>query len=514
MSRRARGEGTIYKRKDGRWSVGTYRTDANGARRRVFYTCATQAAARTWLATAQADEQQRIPIPTDRWTVAAWLEHWLKDIMPTRVRPLTIEGYTGVVARYIVPAIGNIRLTELSVSRTQQAVDALVVAGASTRTVQKFRQVLSSALTEAMRQEVVHRNVARLLKVPAWERKPIHPWTPEQVRQFLAVAEGHMWYTAYLFILVYGLRRGEALGLRWCDVDLERSEIHVRQQINWVDGKLQAGPVKTSAGRRTLPLIDAVREALQARAPSRRPAFDPSAEPSVDGTIISGRFGTPIDPHGLLRTFRLLTKRAGLPPITLHQGRHTVATMLKDLGVAPRDAQLILGHAQITTTQQIYQHGTTLTQRNAIQAVSTVVRSSIKKDGDVGRPVQSDVESCTNSGHLGGQAGAERPLLPSLAEFHGETGGARTRDTRLKRRYFDWSVNLPTSDINALHTRAKRLIVAAVVVSRVVKTGVEIRGQLVPQISMRDAMMVERLRRASFPLNLLPRTHSPPLGRQ
>jgi integrase len=235
--------------------------------------------------------------------------------------------------------------------------------------------MLSSALTQAMREEIVHRNVARLLKVPVWERKTIRLWTPEQVRQFLAVAEGHIWYEAYLLIFTYGLRRGEALGLRWCDVDFGRGEIHVRQQTNWVNGELQAGPVKTQAGRRVLPLVDVVREALLTRAPSDRPDFDPEAEPSIDGTIVTGRFGTPIDPHGLLRAFRRRTEKAGIPPITLHQGRHTVATMLKDLGVAPRDAQLILGHAQVTTTQQIYQHGTTETQRRAIQAMSKVIRS-------------------------------------------------------------------------------------------------------------------------------------------
>ena len=453
------------------------------------------------MAAEQAKERQLIPLPTVRWTVADWLEHWLKNIMPTRVRPLTLEGYSGIVARYIIPAIGTVRLTELSVSRTQQAVDALLADGASTRTVQKFRQVLSSALTQAMREEIVHRNVAQLLRVPAWERKTIRPWTPAQVQQFLAAAEDHIWYVAYMFILTHGLRRGESLGLRWCDIDFERSEIHVRQQINRIDGKLQAGPVKTQAGRRVLPLIDPVRQALLARAPKEMPAFDTLAEPSIEGTIVTGRLDTPVDPHNLSRAFRLLIKKSGLPTITLHQGRHTVATMLKDLGVAPRDAQLILGHAQVTTTQQIYQHGTTATQRQAIQAVSRVVRAS-SRDEVVCRDVAGVATIRIRSGHFGGQTGARRPF-ESIISLE-EPVGLEPTTPGLKGTHMDCLASLPTSVITMLHTRAKRLILASVVVSMVVKTSVGTRRQLVAQRSIRDAAATEILRRTCFPLNLLP----------
>ncbi len=135
--------------------------------------------------------------------------------------------------------------------------------GESIRLVHVMRQVLSAALSRAMREELVSRNVARLVELPAWQPAEVVPWSAAEALAFLAAAKTDPLYPAFVFLLLYGMRRGEVLGLRWSDID--GGTIHVRQQVQRIAGKLVLGPVKTRAGRRDLPLLGLADEALMIR---------------------------------------------------------------------------------------------------------------------------------------------------------------------------------------------------------------------------------------------------------
>jgi len=147
---------------------------------------------------------------------------------------------------------------------------------------------------------------------------------------------------------LYGLRRREVLGLRWCDIDRAGQRLQIRQQLQRI-GHLDIGPVKTAAGRRDLPLLPAADAALaehakvlqqQIQAGERRPA--------ASDLIFTTRTGQPVEPGNLLRSFERIRKGHGLPHSTLHHLRHSTATLLKNAGTAARDAQLILGRAHPT----------------------------------------------------------------------------------------------------------------------------------------------------------------------
>jgi integrase len=120
------------------------------------------------------------------------------------------------------------------------------------RNVHMMRQVLSAALTRATREELIGRNVARLVELPAWEPGEVHPWSADEALAFLQAAKSDPLHPAFVLLLLYGMRRGEVLGLRWQDVDLDVGVFRVRQQLQRVSGSLQAGPVKTKAGNRDL----------------------------------------------------------------------------------------------------------------------------------------------------------------------------------------------------------------------------------------------------------------------
>jgi integrase len=183
----------------------------------------------------------------------------------------------------------------------------------------------------------------------------VHPWSADEARTFLAAAADDPLYPAFLLLLLYGLRRGEVLGLRWVDVDQENNEIHIRQQIHRANGELRIGPVMTSAGRRDLSLLTFASEALPIR-------LDVQAADHAElgrawqgsGLIFTTKTGRPIEPRNLVRSFQRICSAHGLRVIKVHHLRHTTATLLKNLGVPARDAQLILGHSRMAVTQEIY----------------------------------------------------------------------------------------------------------------------------------------------------------------
>ena len=125
--------------------------------------------------------------------------------------------------------------------------------------------MLSAALTRAVREELIARNVARLVELPEWRPKPVKPWAADEARQFLAASKSDPLHAAFVLLVLYGLRRGEVLGLRWADVDFDAGIIHIRQQVQRVRGELRLGPVKTHAGQRNLPLLNLARQALEAQ---------------------------------------------------------------------------------------------------------------------------------------------------------------------------------------------------------------------------------------------------------
>jgi integrase len=372
MKRRANGDGTIFKRKDGRWSAQTYVALINGERKRVCVTRKSREAVRVKLREISERENRRIPYSEKDWTVAEYLDCWMRDVQSGRIRETTATTYNWVIKNHIKPTLGSHKLRNLSVYDVRRALDALKEGGCMVATVQKYLQTLSACLNCAMREELICRNVARLVERPKYIPKETVIWTAEQAALFLRTVKGHPQYIAFLLLLTYGMRRGEVLGLRWRDIDFENGLIYVRQQIGRINGEIMARDLKTANSRRVLPLMANVHAALTEHAKNSGVApsqFTPHFELSTEGTVVVSEAGTPLEPRNLARCFHRLSEKAGLPRIKVHAARHTAATFLKDFNVPVKDAQLILGHANISTTLNIYQHGTPETHRAAISAV-------------------------------------------------------------------------------------------------------------------------------------------------
>ncbi|MBN9630370.1 MAG: site-specific integrase [Actinobacteria bacterium] len=513
------GTGSVYRRKDGRYVASYYAPAVGGVRKRVTAYAHTSAEAHAKLSEIAERAKRGEPALDRSMTLSRFLDYWLNEVVPIKTRPRTAELYELTVRRDIRPLLGPMKLTELSVSDVQRAINYLVAKGTSPRSVHKFRTVLSSALSRAVREERVLRNVARLVDLPAYERKAVQPWNAEQAAAFLEQARGHDWEVGYQFLVLYGMRRGEVIGLRWSSIDFRNNSFTVDQQIQRINGRLEAGPVKTSAGRRTLPLLSVVRDSLLAHANRQGITLpdDLDTHQLGDRLVLASKTGAPVEPGNFARTFHLLSERAGLPRITVHHTRHTAATLLKSLGVPARDAQLILGHSNVTTTQEIYQHADVDLQRAALESVESKLIGPVEKSetadggGDTGALLSGQPKTVENSAPDERSIPNENGHLTEveMADFDGGSGGDRTRDILLKRHISPLLVQLPTSVIRALHTRTRQLIIGRVAVNLAVTSGsstvrspFEVDNLITTHAACRWALM-EQVRKRSFPLNLV-----------
>jgi integrase len=369
--RRVNGDGSITKRADGRWMGRYYAWTTAGTRKRVTIYGKTRKDAADRMREAQERNRRGVPVPDRTWKLGEWLDYWLEHVVSLNRRPATYRLYEMTVRLYLKPGLGSNALTRLSASRVQAFFNGQLAAGRSIRTVQVMRTVLSSALSRAMREELLVRNVARLAELPSWERKPITPWTAAEARAFLEAAKNDPLYPAFVLLLLYGLRRGEVLGLRWRDIDEDDQEVRIRQQVQRIKGELQLIPLKTAAGRRDLPLLPIAQRMLDLRRQAQAADRAELGRAWQDnGLIFTTRTGRPVEPRNLVRSFHRICGGNKLRTVKVHHLRHTTATLLKNLRVPARDAQIILGHSRLAITLEIYTHEDRQAHRDALGRIS------------------------------------------------------------------------------------------------------------------------------------------------
>jgi integrase len=350
--RRGNGEGSIFRRKNGRW-VGQYTIyTANGPKRKTL-SGKTRAEVVARLADAITDREAGLVFDAGNLTLGEYLNRWLVNSVQDSVRRRTYESYLSIVGRHIVPALGRVRLTALTPAHVQALYRAKLDSGLSPTTVEHIHTTLHRALGQAVRWGMVPRNVSDAVDVPKRNSPEIRPLTPQQARALLAAAQGDPYEALYVLALTTGMRQGELLGLRWEDVDLGRAVVHIRQTLITGYSKQTFGKPKTAHGRRSIKITPGTVDTLTRHRERQR-----AAGLYLDsGLVFCNRVGSPVHPKNLTdRHFRPLLRRAGLPPIRFHDLRHTAATLLLSRNVHPKVVQELLGHANISITLDTYSH--------------------------------------------------------------------------------------------------------------------------------------------------------------
>ncbi|MEO3811451.1 site-specific integrase [Sphaerisporangium sp. B11E5] len=402
MAKRANSEGSIFAYKTG-YAGYVWVTTPDGKRTRKW--CYGKTREETYEKWIKLHEQARKgPVVTRSPKLSDYLADWLKNVVEPNLAPKTAANYEMFARLYITPALGAKRLDKLTVKdvqtwvnkirtlcqccaqgkdaarpkthsnpkRRQQccAVGKCCMSKPSEWTVHDAYMTLRAALSNAVREEVLSRNVAANVRMPMPRKRKVKPWTVDEARAFLESArtrEDPM-YPAYVLVLVLGLRLGEVLGLRWEDVDLTNTEMTIGWQLQRVAGKLLHRQTKTDASDATLPFPEIVTAALRARQRAHEEARKAAGESWQEtGLVFTTASGRPVEPSNFRRSFAGACAKAKVRRVHVHATRKTCASLLVALDVHPRVAMQILRHSQISVTMNVYSEVSTEETRNALK---------------------------------------------------------------------------------------------------------------------------------------------------
>lgn len=372
--RRPKGEGTIYQREDGRW-VGQidlgYMLNPQGksVRHRPTVTGDSQADVREQMNKLRYERDRGTLATGPKQTVAQFLDYWLTEVIGPNRRPATVKSYRLLVDRHIVPAIGKTRLDKLTAQDVQKLLNAKAketvrasdkkeAKKLSPRTVQYIRGVLRAALNKAVKLDLIARNVAMLVDTPTESKPEIRFLTIEEAVRLINAAKDDRLEALYRVALSLGLRQGEAFGLRWDDVTLDKDpHVRIRHALQIVDGKPVLVEPKTQLSRRRIDIPPELAIVLRThRKAQLQERLIAGSRWNDLNFVFATPIGTPLDPSNLRRQFRALLHKAGLEPMRFHDLRHTAASLLVAEGVHPRTVMRILGHSQIAITMNTYAH--------------------------------------------------------------------------------------------------------------------------------------------------------------
>jgi integrase len=359
MARRGHGDGSIYKRSDGRWAAGI---TLEGGKRKTFYG-KTKKEVQEKLKVALYEQQKGMLVTGPQQKVGQFLVHWLENVHKQSIRARTYERYEEIIRLHLVPAIGHHQLQKLSAQHLQSFYTNKIEEGLSTTTVISFHNVLHKALQTAVRWNLIAQNICDLVSPPRRKRFEIQPLSLEQAQQLLQAARGHHSEALFVLALATGMRRGELLGLKWQDINLQTGQLQVRRILTRVPSKLpgkgfvEAEP-KTEKGRRNITIPPFVIEALkQHRIKQLEAKLKAGTAWQEHDYVFCTSIGTHLNPtRDVLDQLKQLLAKADLPDIRFHDLRHSSATILLSMDVHPKIVQEILGHSQISMTMDTYSH--------------------------------------------------------------------------------------------------------------------------------------------------------------
>ncbi|NNL12214.1 MAG: site-specific integrase [Acidimicrobiia bacterium] len=393
-TRRGWGEDSIYQDGD-RWrGVISLGRTPDGRRRRMKVSGGTKAEVIAKLKEVHRSLDAGVESPTSRLTVGTFLDRWVEGV-PGRVEQSTAADYADTVRLHLKPALGSKVLTKLSVSELNALWASKRKAGYSANSIRIMRTVLRSALHQAEREGLLVRNVAALSDPPRVGHSEGRSLTIAEAKILLDAASADRLEALYAISLTLGLRRGEALGLSWSDIDLESALVRVRRQLrrerlpeeDRVDGgrrtQLVIRDLKTKRSRRTLhltPALDGLLRTHRARQAREQLAAGPAWIES--DLVFTTKKGTPIDPDNFAHYFHRLCARAGLGHWTPHELRHSAASIMLAQGTPLWVVSEVLGHASVAITKDVYGHLIGGEKQEATEAITDVLfRSPQPPDG-------------------------------------------------------------------------------------------------------------------------------------
>lgn len=385
--RRGNGEGSITKRKDGRWQgsvlVG-YDLETGKPKRKYFYG-RTRKEVQEKVNGVTVEVQAGTYREPSKLTAAEWFTIWLNDYMKLSLRPTTWESYRYQVEGHIISALGHLKLAQLQTAHIQRLYNDKLNSGRldgkegglSPKSVRYIHTVIHSALEQAKKEGMITINPSDAVRLPKLEQKEIKYLDTAEVAIFLAMAKESKHFAAFYLALNTGMRRGELLGLRWKDIDFIVKQLTVNQGLVRISGKgLVFQEPKTKLSNRVISLPPAAVQVLKEhkKQQNENRLMAGGAYNSDLDLVFANELGEPICPRAFTRVFERLIKKVGLD-VTFHGLRHTFATIALEQGVNVKTIQETLGHHSSAFTMDVYSSVTAKMKREAADKVGDLLAS-------------------------------------------------------------------------------------------------------------------------------------------
>ncbi len=352
-----------------------------GTRRQRQETVNTKKEADALEAAWRTEINRGVAVDTSKMTVAELFAHWLEVLRGTNPKERTVSEYERIINGRIVPVLGGALMQKVNPAMIDSFYAGLRAGGASDDAVHRCHKRLRQVFTYAVRKRLLAVNPMLAVDGPTVRSAPPTILTVPQMQRFMAFAANDGYSPLWLLILQTGLRRCEALGVRWQDIDLKRGQLQVRQTVEALNGKPHISTPKTPAALRTLTLFLESSAALKVHKAAQ------NAERLVAGgawrdldLIFTTPMGGPLDPNHVLRNLGVIQRKANaphdgtpvaaeemLPKFDIHDLRHTHATHLLTEGWPVHVVSRRLGHANPAITMQIYAHALTDTHGDDMQ---------------------------------------------------------------------------------------------------------------------------------------------------
>lgn len=294
-----------------------------------------------------------------RMTVEQYLKIWLQDYAKRKMRPSTYSIREIIVDRRIIPELGQIELEKLTPMDINKFYRQLEDEGLTPNYISSIHSILRSALKRAIVWQITNKNIMAGVEAPRVEKTKIKTWSLEEIRTFLDASKDNVCYIAFVLAIFTGMRRGEVLGLRWQDIDLDNKKLTVQQSLYWIpkEGVIFQEP-KTDKSVRTIALSDIVIKELkkQKAKQAQHKLIAKGVYKEEFDLVCCWPDGSPVKPRNFLEHFERMIKVADVQRIRFHELRHTHATLLLKMGENIKVVSERLGHSRTSTTSDTYMH--------------------------------------------------------------------------------------------------------------------------------------------------------------
>ncbi len=386
MAKRGNGEGSISKKSDGTWwGRVTVGYNPNGTQRRKAVYGKTRKEVQDKINVILNDLSKNTYVFDSNILMSEWLDFWLDNYVINHIKTSTRVSYEGHINNHIKPSLGNFKVQKVNTNQVQLFINDRYKSGnvvnngkLSSKTVKNIYNTLNLALEQAVKNDIISKNPCKAIVLPKDEKKEVRFLSIEEQNRLIMASKNYRLGIVTQLAIWTGMRLGEVLGLKWEDINFNNRTLSVKRTINRLKNyegtsktKIVIDTPKTKKAIRTIPLSNVAFESLMAHKQAQDGEIDFAGSSYInDGFIFANELGAPIEPRSYQDTFKLIVDDAGLEDIHFHLLRHSFASNGINLGISPKIVSEILGHADITTTLNIYAHVASDDKRIAMEVIN------------------------------------------------------------------------------------------------------------------------------------------------